>query len=238
MSLLKFRNFALFGAVSVMGLGLIGVGAHAVFTTSTASSQTITAGAPSVIVYSADAPGCTTASDNCTSITLNPVGPVGSTFDQPTSPLVPITIKNTGTIPVSEGAIQLTDATNGPAGNYLQDQMNICMSSDPGSGGTGLLDGATVVANGPLLTGLALTPSVKLVGPTLNPGQTDEYQVDFYAGQNSVECGTTWSDGGHTASAWSGAGYPSVNPWVTPASLTNNAEGGAVAVTLTYSYTG
>src|SRR5271157_4126491 len=186
MSLLKFRNFAVFGAASMMGLGLIGVGAHAVFTTSTASSQTITAGSPSVIVYSADAPGCTTIADNCTSITLNPVGPVGSTFDQPI-PLVPIYIKNTGLIPVTEGAIQLTDATNGPAGSYLQDQMNIYMSSDPGSNlGAGIPDNATIVANGPLLTGLALTPSVKLVGPTLAPGATDEYQVDFYAGQNSA----------------------------------------------------
>jgi len=237
MRFLKFRNLAAFGAFSVMGLGLIGVGAHAVFTTNTASSQTISAGAPSVILWSADAPGCTAEANACTSITLNPVGPVGSTFDQPPPP-VPITIKNTGTIPVSEAAIQLSDVTNGPAGNYLQNQMNICMSSDPGSGGTGLLDGATVVANGPLTTGLALSPSVTLVGPTLAPGATDEYQVDFYAGQNSAECGTTWSDGGHTASAWSGAGYPSVNPWVTPASLTSNAEGGAVAVTLTYTYNG
>lgn len=236
MRLLKFRNFAAFGAASVMGLGLIGVGAHAVFTTTTASSQTITAGAPSVILWSADAPGCTTIADNCTSITLNPVGPVGSTFDQPI-PLVPINIKNTGTTPVSESAIQLSDSVNGPAGTNLQNQMNICMSSDPGSGGTGA-DGATVVANGALSTGLALSPSVTLIGPTLAPGGTDEYQVDFYAGQNSSECGTTWSDGGHTASAWSGATYPTVNPWVTPASLSSNAEGGAVAVTLTYTYTG
>lgn len=239
---MKLRTIAFAGVASLAGLGLIGVGAHAVFTTTTASSQTITAGtAGPVYLSSPDVPGCTTVSDDCTSLTFATAGPEGSTFD---TPLAPVTITNEGTIPVNESGIQLTDSTNGTPGNYLQDEMDICISSDPGSGpgvgsGGGLLDNATIVANGPLTTGLGLSPSVTLIGPTLaKSGGTDEYQVDFYAGENSLECGTTWSDGGHTASAWSGAGYPSVNPWVTPASLASNAEGGAVDVTLTFTYTG
>ena len=225
---MKLRTIALTGVVGLAGLGLIGVGAHAVFTTTTASNQTITAGtAGPVYLTSPDVPGCEDVSNDCTSLTLPSVGPVGSTFD--TTPPIPVTITNEGTIPVEETGLQLTDSTNGTPGNYLQDEMNICISSDPGTGAVGapygLLDGAEIVANGPLTTGLALSPSVTLIGPTLAAsGGTDEYQVDFYAGQNSAECGTTWSDGPHTASAWSGAGYPSVNPWVTPASLQSNAE--------------
>ena len=232
---MKLRTIAFIGAASLGGLGLIGVGAHAAFTTNTSSNQTITVGAPSVVLYAADALyGCTSAGAGCTSITLPAVGPVGSTFDSTPDH---VTVDNTGSIPVSESGMQLTDTTSGTSGNYLQDEMNVCIASDPGSGGSGA-GGETVVANGPLTTGLSLSPSVTLIGPTLAAsGGTDEYNVDFYAGENSATCGTTWSDGGHTASAWSLAGYPSVNPWVTPASLTTAAEGGSVTVTLTLTYT-
>lgn len=41
---MKLRSVALVGVTSLAALGLIGVGAHAVFTTSTQSGQTITAG--------------------------------------------------------------------------------------------------------------------------------------------------------------------------------------------------
>ena len=41
---MKLRSVALIGVVSLAVLGLIGVGAHAVFTTSTTSGQSITAG--------------------------------------------------------------------------------------------------------------------------------------------------------------------------------------------------
>ena len=41
---MKLRSVALVGVMSLAVLGLIGTGAHAVFTTSTTSSQTITAG--------------------------------------------------------------------------------------------------------------------------------------------------------------------------------------------------
>jgi predicted ribosomally synthesized peptide with SipW-like signal peptide len=247
---MKLKTVAMTGVLSLAGLGLVGAGAHAAWTTSTSSSQTITAGTVGpVLLVSPDSPLCATLAlaetNDCTTLTLPTVGPEGSTFD--TTPLIPVTIYNEGNVPVSESAIQLTDSSGGTsADNALASEMDICISSDPGSSvgagysyAGGLIDGATIVANGPLSTGLALTPSVTLIGPVLAAsGGTDEYQVDFYAGENSAECGSVWSDGGHTASAWSLAGYPSVNPWVTPASLTNAAEGGAVTVTLTFTYTG
>jgi predicted ribosomally synthesized peptide with SipW-like signal peptide len=230
---MNLRTVAFTGLASAAGLGLIGVGAHAEFTNSTSSQQSITAGTPAVYLSSPDSPGCTSATDECTSLPLPAIGPVGSTFDTTPSN---ITITNAGNIPVTEGGFQLSAVTNGPAGNYLRDESYVCIASDPGSGGSGA-NGETVVANGPLDTGLNLSPSVNLYGPTLAPGATDEYNLDFYAGQNSTTCGATWSDGPHTAAAWSGATYPTINPWVTPASLDNNAEGGSVTVTVTTSFT-
>ncbi len=257
---MKLRFIAMTGVMSLAGLGLIGIGAHAVFTTSTSSVQTINAGTPAMVTWSPVATnGCTSeaiAAANpvtCQSVTLPTVGPVGSTFDTAASATpgpqvlpIPVYVDNVGNVKVTEAGMQLTDTTNGTNGNYLQNEMDICISSDPGSGTGygagfpgGILDGATIVANGPLTTGLALTPSASLFGPDLYPqGQgnsEDEYQVDFYAGENSAECGTTWSDGNHTASAWSGAPYPVIYPWATPASLTPSAEGGSVTVTLTLS---
>ena len=44
MKLLTLRNVALIGAMGTAGLGLVGAGAHAVFTQSTTSTQSITAG--------------------------------------------------------------------------------------------------------------------------------------------------------------------------------------------------
>ena len=188
---MKLRNVTFAGMASVAGLGLIGVGAHAAFTSSTSTQQSITAGTPAVYLSSPDSPGCTSATDECTSLPLPAIGPIGSAFDTTPSQ---ITITNAGNIPVTEASIQLSAVTNGTAGNYLRDESYVCMASDPGSGGSGA-NGETVTANGPLDTGLNLSPSVTLHGPTLAPGATDEYNVEFYAGQNSTTCGTTWSDG-------------------------------------------
>ena len=66
------------------------------------------------------------------------------------------------------------------------------------------------------------------------PGETDTYQVEFYAGQDSTGCGTTLSDGSQTRSAWAGVS----GPYATPASLTSAAQGGIVTPTLTFSFTG
>ena len=52
---MKFKTIAMTGVMSLAGLGLIGAGAHAVFTTTTASSQTINVG-PRPWVRAATAP--------------------------------------------------------------------------------------------------------------------------------------------------------------------------------------
>jgi hypothetical protein len=236
MKLFKLKNFAMIGAMSIAGTGLIGVGAHAVFTTSTASSQTITAGTPQVVMSSPSAVilNCQTVANaithpgDCQNITLTPPAPVNSTFDTAWSV---ITITNIGNIAVSERSMQLSDVTDSTsAGYYLQQEMNVCISAQPSD--------TWVVANGPLHVGTALSPSVNLNGPWNTPpgtatvlaanGGQDAYSVNFYAGQDSTLCGPNNSAGPHTASQW--------GSYVTPASLGNEAEGGNVAVTLSMNY--
>jgi hypothetical protein len=218
------RTLIAFGAIVPLALGLLASSAFGYFTThgsGTGSATTATlSGAVAVSTPSSSAPGgyrgpCTSASVGCTSITLPTVAVLGSIFD---TTAIPITITNTGSIPITESTIQLTATANGTAGNYLRDEMNVCISR-----------ATTVVANGPLSYGLTHDPSVIVTGPTLAPGAADIYAVDFYAGQDSTTCNKTASDDPTTAAAW--------GPYVTPLSLTNAAEGGAVDVTLTWSYT-
>jgi len=249
---MRGRVLAVTVGLGVAGIALIGWGAAATFTGTVSSTQTITAGTVSAVVYSPDATnGCTTKAialaypSVCQSVTLPDVGPVGSTFDTTPSD---VHVVNNGTVAFTEGQLvygpsgptvgfQLSDSTNGTPGNYLQNEMDVCIASDPGSQTAVPVVHPTteeIVANGPLTTGLYLSPpSVQLDGPTLAPGQTDEFNMEFYAGQDSTTCGQTWSDGSHTATRWSGGGS-----WVTPASLGSEAEGGAVAVTLTLTVTG
>jgi len=51
----KIRTIATVGEMSIAALGLVGAGAHAVFTTITSSTQTIIAGTPSVVTWASDA---------------------------------------------------------------------------------------------------------------------------------------------------------------------------------------
>lgn len=210
--------------VALAGVAVTGVGAGAKFTTSTASSQKITAGTLHVAV---SAPGATcTNSDasGCHSLALPDVGPVGSTFDS--TPTV-VTVQNTGNIPAFFSAIQISETHNGDtASAWLRNEMSICIkSTDP--------SGTWVEGNGPLTTATSLTPSVQEQPVKLMPGETATYQMEFYAGEDS-SCGTTTSDGPTTKTRWENVS----GAYATPASLTNDAEGGVVTPTLTFSFNG
>jgi len=215
---------ALAGA-AIAGIALVGVGAGATFTDATSSSQQITAGSLNVVVSSPDVAGCRTAAAGCKSLTLAAVGPVSSTFE---TPATHVTITNNSDIPAHFAAIQIsTPGTEAGADLALKNEMNICIRSTDDSG-------TWVEGNGPLTTAVGLTPSVKQNDVVLAPGQTAEYWMDFYAGQNS-ECGTVTSDGPSTTASWNG--YQG-HPYQTPASLTDAAQGGSVTTTLTFAYTG
>ena len=260
---MKFKTIAMTGVMSLAGLGLIGAGAHAAYTATTASSQTITAGTLSVAV---SAPGatettnsglpCTSAANGCTTITLPSFGPVASTFV--TTP-IEVTITNTGGIPISEVAVQLSDTnTNGT----FEGETWACYYAPETTGGSG-----DVVLANELLTTIEAYGPTAYIG-TIPPAGTDTYYVVFYAGDINTGCGPTYSleqpiaYGGYANAYWppgSWSGWngnpPASQPldWfnvlpttgTTPpasdnpaaASLTNNAEGGSLTVTMTYSYT-
>lgn len=230
---MNIKAIAMTGVMSLAGLGLVGTGAHAIFTTATSSNQTVTAGTVNVVFWSSDAnAGCTTqalaVANDCTSITLPTVGPVGSTFDTPASTVNEI---NTGSLPAAEASVQVTDTVNNNAGYYLQDEMNMCIGSD-----------GAAVANGPLTTAMALTPTVTLDGSLAtgyavlgaNQANGDSFTVDFYAGQNSTICGDVYSVGSITSGIW--RGYEG-GAYTMPAALTSAAQGASVTVTVTNSAT-
>jgi hypothetical protein len=216
----KSRIAVGFAGVAVAGAAFIGSGAGATFTTATTSSQKVTAGTLHVAVSASGATCANGDASGCHALTLPDVGPVSSTFDS--SPSV-VTVKNTGNIPAVFDSIQMSE-THGAdtASGVLRNEMNVCIKSTDASG-------TWVEGNGPLTKAISLNPTVKENPVTLQPGQTATYQVEFYAGQDS-NCGTVSSDGSHTAAAW--------GAYNTPASLTNDAQGGVVTPTLTFNFTG
>jgi len=176
---MKLKSIAMTGVMSLAGLGLVGAGAHAVFTATTSSGQTITAGTLAVVVSSPNAPGCTTSSDNCTSLTLTPVGPFGSTFDSTASP---ITITYNGNIPATAISMTVSDSPINSAGldngGTFASDMGMCIYS----GGT--------VANGLLSAVEAST--IPVSGMSLGgTGYSYTFSTEFYAGTTSTTCGAS-----------------------------------------------
>lgn len=217
MKLFSLRNLALTGALSIAGLGLIGVGAHAVFTTSTQSSQTIAAG--TLDVSSSGSSGSCAAYDNignCTSwgVTVSPSSGFGSTFD---SGPIAITLTNTGSLAAWYASQTWTVSTTG--GTDFASDASVCVWSTgvdghyQGPNYSGSIAGLTVgsIASYSLATETG-SPAVYSIQPT----QSDDYVVDFYAG-----------DGGYTPSA--APAYANCAP--STGSLTNVDEGQGATVT-------
>ena len=61
---MKLRTIGMTGVMSLAGLGLVGAGAHAVFTQNTTSRQTITAGTMHVTLHSDSANTVVSLADN------------------------------------------------------------------------------------------------------------------------------------------------------------------------------
>jgi len=217
---MRIRSIALAGVLGVAGLGLIGVGSHAVFTTTTSSSQEITAGTPQVVTWSAAATnGCTTeliAAGNpstCSSVTL-PVETVGSTFDAYSI----VHVTNIGNIAVDVTSLGTSDSCGessgcgpvAPNSYYLEQALGL---------GVNFIGGSGDEYNG-LLTAYSgfdtITPYTLGTPIPLGIGDSTQYDVDIYAGVTTTE--------------YNGAG-------VVPA-LPNDASGGSDTVTLTIGYSG
>ncbi|HUZ39981.1 MAG TPA: SipW-dependent-type signal peptide-containing protein [Acidimicrobiales bacterium] len=217
MKLFNFRNLAMTGALSVAGLGMIGVGAHAVFTQDTTSAQSITAGTMNVTLNSATA----TAGWNTPNLTLATANAFeSSSFAEVSN----VTITNNGNIPVSEVALKISDVNNNAD---MQGALWACIYSD-----------GELLVNEPLTTIEGYGSAV--VGGSIAAGGTDSYSVVIYAGTTDGGCGAAFT-------GFSGGAYTSNEPYSgTPAfgtnpaalSLDNGAQGGTVIPTLTVSYTG
>ncbi len=170
------RAAVVFGAIVVLALALVASSAYGYFTTHGSGTGSASTGTLEVAVstpYSGAIGGytgpCTSAAVGCTSITLPTVGPVGSTFD---TTAIPVTITNTGDVPVTDMQVAVSDTNTNTT---MEQELGLCL----------YLSGAAQL-NG-LLTSLEGTPTA-LPG-TLPVGGSDAYAVDFYAGQASSQCG-------------------------------------------------
>ncbi len=258
MKLFSWKNLAMTGALIIAGLGLIGVGAHAVFTQNTTSQQTITAGALNVTLHS-DSANLVVSGDNTATLTLDPISAdEGSSFEE----AYHVVITNNGNIPVNEVSYQLSDTNNGGTnGPALEYESWACLYA-----GSGAVDGnqGEVYFNSPLSTAItwgAGASKYLTLSPAPGAGSTDDYTLVIYAGPTeNTGCGSEYD--GYTNSPFSIGGittpgqydgqiigsynpiYSATSPW-TPSfgpnpganSLTNAAEGGEITPVLTLQYT-
>ena len=217
--------------MSIVGLDLIGVGAHATFTQNTTSAQTITAGTWGV-----------TLSGSCVGGTTCPVDTSNNLFslssDGAKLTFTPyITTESTSSFSTgdqevtatSTGNVQLTDPTwvvNATGGSDLANQAYVCATSTGiGVGGANL-----VLYNGLLsdFTGTTYALSGDVLSTTGTPsstlGPTDNLVVDVYAGNETTPCGTNAA--GTTATP-----VPSNEPAISGAAIVENI---AINVELTY----
>ena len=244
---MKFKTIAMTGVLSLAGLGLIGAGAHAVFSQNTSSAQTITAGTLNVVV---SAPGateasnsadvCTSAANDCTAITLPPTNAYeSSTFIESYT----VTITNKSNIPVNEIAYTLTDpnALANAASLAFNNEAWACIYSD-----------GYIYANEPLGTVIGYGETAQIVGLTAHA--TDSYSLDIYAGPTApTGCGGAYT--GYSAAPYNAPdgtvvphSYTSGEPYTLPtpafgvnsgaASLNSDAEGGVITPTFTVTYEG
>jgi predicted ribosomally synthesized peptide with SipW-like signal peptide len=212
--------------MSLAGLGLIGAGAHATFTATTTSQQTISAGTIDLTLSAIGATGNGTVGNP---LVLPPIGNVGSTF---ISPAQLITITNSGSLTANEINLQMTDSGS----SVLSGEMYMCLYSD-----------STIVFNGTVAAD-ELLGNMAVAG-TVPAGGTDTYTAVFYAGNENTGCGnvsgyqygtadatngpyTTYPVGASAPDTGSPAGYSNL-----AGTLQNDAEGATdtVSITVTYS---
>ena len=212
----KFRTIAMVGAMSIAGLGLIGAGAHAVFTTSTTSSQQITSGNLSVVL---NAPGGGTG-QNTSALTLPAVGPTQSSF---TTGDQEVDMINNGNIDAAEITLTLTSTYPTSA---LADELNVCLIST----GLGNAPGTEYLFyNGPLSGTQGVAYNIENAPNVLVPGGMDNTFIDVYAGDVTTSCGANTTPGSYS--------YPSPGT-STSASLDNSAMNESINISETITYQG
>lgn len=165
---MKLSRIAVGGATGIMGLGLLGVGAHATFTTNTTGKQSVSAGYLSVVLSATGASGNGT---KAISLAASPNN--GSTF---TTGTTKVSYVNNGTVPAT--AITSTPGETYTASNAadtaMAHEVYLCIVST-----------TQVSYNGKLAT----APAQEIAG-TLKPTQGTSYIMNVYAGKVHTACGT------------------------------------------------
>lgn len=199
----------------MMGLGLIGVGAHAAFTTTTQSHETVSAGILSVILQGNSS--TVTNGNTSKSVTLKASTTNASSF---TTGTIKLTVINNGT--VTAHAITSkpgeTFTSSNSADKALAQQLYVCIASTTVFHPTQF----DVLYNGKLAT----APTQAVAG-TLAKGAKTTYTINVYAGTETTACGSQTTPAGVATFGKSSA-----------PSLTNTAEGGSVTVSETLAFTG
>ncbi|MGC1238339.1 MAG: hypothetical protein WA860_06080 [Acidimicrobiales bacterium] len=210
MKFLSFKSVLATGALSVAGLGLIGMGTHATFSVDPAANQVISTGTLAVVASSPSDPACLTYAANCANITLTSSANNGSSFTTGPEELV---LTNVGTLPAFYTTLGITNA-DGP--NTLASESYLCLTdSNNNVLYNGLLSGAS---------SLSFHDSIPVSQAAGN--QLIDY-VTIYAGNGSSQCGAV------TTPYWTG--ITGSNP--AALSLTNAAMGQSIDPTFTFTFT-
>ena len=160
------------GALGVGAMALIGAGASATFTDDIHAGQSIEAGDLNVSVRG---PAGSSSSPDGKTVTLPPVGPVGSTF---TTGAQRVFAMNSGNI--GAHAVRLSAADSGGT-RSLRAEIYVKIVKWSGANGTG----TDIVVFNDTLTNLEATP-ISITGTVVRPGVWDQYDVTFYAGSDGA----------------------------------------------------
>jgi hypothetical protein len=205
-------------ALGAAALALVGMGAHAAFSTQSVSSHST--GSLSVTLTSSEAQ----SGNGTDALVLATSSAEGSTYNVGPEDVV---ATNTGTLPATEITIGITDPT---ANDSTANQ-----ALDAGTWACIYSDGVTII-NEPLST--VVGEGTFVVGATTIPvGGTDDYGVQFYAGPTeSNSCGGAFN-------GISGGEFTTAGPFVagvnsSALALNNPAQGGTITPTFTMTYSG
>ena len=211
---------AMVGAMSAAGLGLVGVGSHAIFTTASVNSQTITAGTLAVSLSAPNDPLCTSYTDGCQSVTLNPLGPVGSSF---TTGDQAMTATSTGSLPAYETSFKLTASPS----SQIVNEASVCIVRQASSGPWS--SHPWVYYNGPVSQISGLLVPIAGWPALVTGGATDTYTINVYAGAVSTACGAaTYSSAPQWTAATTGLS--------TAPTLNSDSEGQSMTVSVAMTY--
>jgi hypothetical protein len=187
MKLFKIKNFAAIGAMSIAGVGLVGVGAHAVYTSTAGDTQTINAGTLAISATSTDGGSCAAydGNGNCGSWTLPDVSGVNSTFN---SGNFTVTFTNNGTVAGWYNSQSATVIATAPD-NFSNDAwVCIYQTGLDGHYSGPLYDGVISGAPAAYPAGFSVASSgyagesATPLEYAIQPASADSYTVQFYAG--------------------------------------------------------